>query len=116
MTSTGSSGWARRCSAAIVLVALTLVGAAAYAALRRAADYCTLWLDRLLWWDWSQCCFVHDGDYAAGVVKPVADGLLEICVNAVLPGMGSIMALGLGTALSWWFWLRAQKARAAKSA
>lgn len=64
-------------------------------------NHCTGWLDRLLWWDWSACCAVHDNDYAIGIVKPIADFFLQVCVNVVLPGMGDLMWWGLTFLFGW---------------
>lgn len=81
-------------------------------------DYCTGWLDRLLWWDWSMCCRVHDDDYALGIVKDLADGFLAICVNHVLPGMGDVMWVGLVFIFGWasrWFYAKAAAQRKASA-
>ena len=70
-------------------------------------NYCTLWLDRLLWWDRSQCCAAHDADYSLGMVKPVADYFLQACANHILPGLGDVMWFGLvvlGRLISAWFY------------
>ena len=64
---------------------------------------CTLWFDRLLWWDWHACCVQHDWDYAHLVPKDVADAALGACVNAVLPGMGSIMWAGVAVFGGLWY-------------
>jgi len=74
---------------------------------------CTLWLDRLLWWDWSACCRVHDLDYSGLVPKDVADARLGNCVNAVLRGMGDVMWAGVTVAGGLWYArARAQKGNA----
>lgn len=64
---------------------------------------CTLWLDRLLWWDWSGCCWVHDRDYAMLIPKAVADLRLRLCVDRVLPGMGDVMWLGVALFGGAWY-------------
>lgn len=64
---------------------------------------CTLWLDRLLWWDWSTCCAAHDLDYALHVVKELADEKLRVCVNAVLKPMGDVMWAGVALFGGFWY-------------
>lgn len=65
--------------------------------------YCTLWFDRILWWDWSMCCAQHDFDYTVGVLKALADAKLKACVNGVLNGMGNVMAWGVATFGGLWY-------------
>lgn len=70
---------------------------------------CTLWLDHIGPFDWRQCCAQHDHDYAVGVVKAIADAHLERCVDAVLPGMGIVMFVGV--VLFGGFWYAAAQAK-----
>jgi hypothetical protein len=67
------------------------------------SDWCTLFPDRFLWWDWSSCCKEHDEDYFDVSSLPydkeffrqLVDEELKICVNKILPGLGDIMYLGV---------------------
>lgn len=58
-------------------------------------DACTLWFEQFGPWNWSRCCVAHDLDYWLQVEKALADARLAHCVNNILPGMGSIMWLGV---------------------
>jgi hypothetical protein len=70
---------------------------------------CSLWFDSIGPWNWHQCCVLHDQLYASGIVtKMAADAALEHCVNAILPGMGAVMFLGVSTPIGWLFWWRAR--------
>lgn len=64
---------------------------------------CTLWFDRLGPWNWHQCCVQHDLDYAHHIGKALADARLEQCVEAILPGMGWIMWLGVTIFGGFWY-------------
>ena len=72
-------------------------------------DYCTLWIDGLLWWNWGACCAQHDADYSLGVVKALADEKLRLCVNSVLAPMGDIMWLGVTLFGGFWYAEAARK-------
>ena len=65
---------------------------------------CTLWFDRLLWWNWHDCCVAHDLGYLDHIGKAIADAQLEHCVDGVLPGMGIIMWLGVTVFGGIWYW------------
>jgi len=59
-------------------------------------DYCTLWLDRLWHWDWSECCRLHDIAYAQLVDKDAADWALAVCVDKAAPiALAIVMLIGL---------------------
>lgn len=64
---------------------------------------CTLWFDRLLWWDWHACCVQHDQNYATLMPKEIADEILRGCVNLVLPGMGDVMWVGVAIFGGLWY-------------
>jgi len=64
---------------------------------------CTLWFDRILWWDWSNCCIQHDYDYSIEVLKKLADEKLRDCVNGVLVGMGNVMWIGVSALGGFWY-------------
>ena len=66
-------------------------------------DACNLWIERVGPFDWKQCCDQHDLDYAHQVAKAVADARLEHCVDAILPGMGTIMWLGVALFGVFWY-------------
>ena len=68
---------------------------------------CTLWFDSLGPWNWHNCCVKHDFDYAHQVGKALADAKLEHCVDAILPGMGVVMWLGVTVFGIFWY-LRAR--------
>lgn len=70
---------------------------------------CTLWFDRILWWDWSSCCVQHDYDYSIQVLKALADEKLRACANAVLAGMGNIMWIGVSAFGGIWYAKSRQK-------
>jgi len=64
---------------------------------------CSWWFNR---WpggrDWRHCCAAHDRDYDRfelaydrAAFRLMADQELRDCVNAVLPGMGAIMYVGV---------------------
>lgn len=77
---------------------------------------CTWWIDRLLWWDWSACCRAHDWAYGVGLPQALADTYLGMCVDAVLPGMGFLMWLGVSL-LGWvWYALAARRRHFARTA
>lgn len=67
------------------------------------SDWCTLFPDRFLWWDWSHCCEEHDNDYFDVSLLPydkeffrqLVDEELKNCVNKILPGLGDIMYKGV---------------------
>lgn len=66
---------------------------------------CDDWLDGLLWWNWKQCCDVHDFAYAMGgtwLDRLRADMGLGSCVSQVLLPMGLIMFVGVAVA-GWLF-------------
>lgn len=72
---------------------------------------CTLWFDHIGPWNWNACCVQHDADYAALVPKAIADAHLEHCVDAILPGMGLVMWLGV-TAFGWLWYAMAKRRHA----
>lgn len=72
---------------------------------------CTLWFGHLGPFSWEACCRTHDQLYASGAMpKAAADYLLEACVNHVLPGMGTLMFIGV-TLGGWLFWWAARRKR-----
>lgn len=71
---------------------------------------CTLWFDSLGPWNWGACCRAHDWAYAVGVPKALADATLERCVDAVLPGMGVVMWLGVTLFGGIWYALARREA------
>lgn len=72
-------------------------------------DACNLWIERLGPFDWKQCCVQHDFDYGHQVLKTIADVKLEQCVNAVLPGMGLIMWIGVTIFGGLWYVMAKRK-------
>ncbi|MBU1557573.1 hypothetical protein KKC45_01275 [Patescibacteria group bacterium] len=61
-------------------------------------DGCTLWPDSLLNYSWQDKCIEHDIQYWVGGTeeeRDLADLRLRDDVNGVLPGMGSIVYLGV---------------------
>lgn len=64
---------------------------------------CNLWFDQLGPLNWHQCCVQHDIDYGMQIGKVLADAKLGACVNAVLPGMGSIMWLAVTIFGGFWY-------------
>ena len=66
-------------------------------------DACTDWIERIGPFDFKNCCVQHDLDYAHQVAKAVADARLEHCVDAILPGMGLIMWLGVTLFGALWY-------------
>lgn len=58
-------------------------------------NHCTLWPDG--WW--SHCCAAHDADYAAQVVRALADERLLQCVaeSAPSPWLAAAAAVVGGT-------------------
>ena len=66
-------------------------------------DWCTLFPDKFLWFDWSHCCEHHDEDYSLlpddsydlEFFKLMADEELRVCVNKVLPVLGDLMYRGV---------------------
>lgn len=69
---------------------------------------CSLWFDHFFIWNWHQCCVQHDLDYGAHIGKALADEKLAACVNAILPGMGTIMFIGV-TLFGWLWYYRAKR-------
>lgn len=61
-------------------------------------DYCTSWFEG--WW--ADCCMAHDADYAAQVLKSLADSQLGECVSHALPAIatGNPVASALFAGLS----------------
>ena len=47
--------------------------------------------------------FQHDLDYLHQIGKALADARLEHCVNAILPGMGTIMFIGVTLFGALWY-------------
>lgn len=72
-----------------------------------ALDYCTAWFDRLFSWDWGRCCYDHDVAWAQLQNFHESNVALAQCVDAVLPGMGFIMALGVGSIVGFAIWCKA---------
>lgn len=71
-------------------------------------DHCTLWPDRLLGVDYSQCCLRHDLAYWSGLPRIEADLALGLCVaQAGLPAMGALMAAAT-MAFGWLFYKKAK--------
>jgi hypothetical protein len=68
-------------------------------------DHCTLWPDRLLGADWSQCCAAHDLAYLEGLPRLDADFDLVACVATVNPLMAALMGAGV-IAFGWLFYPR----------
>jgi len=72
---------------------------------------CTLWFDRLLWWNWHQCCVAHDYAYAHQLPKALADAALAHCVNNILPGMGIVMWFGVTLFGAAWYALARKRSQ-----
>lgn len=70
---------------------------------------CTLWFSSIGPWNWNACCQVHDHDYAIGTVKAIADARLEHCVDAILPGMGVVMWVGVAVFGGLWYAMARRK-------
>lgn len=71
---------------------------------------CSFWPN--LWgkYDWSHCCNKHDADYNgfdyhydSVAYRLMKDIELKECVNAVLPGMGDTMFIGVRL-FGWFFY------------
>ncbi len=60
------------------------------------SDVCSRWPDG----NWGSCCMEHDIKYWCGGdagERSAADQEIRACVNAIKPGMGSVMFLGIRT-------------------
>ena len=66
-------------------------------------DACNLWIERIGPFDFKNCCVQHDLDYLHQIGKALADARLEHCVNAILPGMGTIMFIGVTLFGALWY-------------
>lgn len=71
---------------------------------------CTLWFDSLGPWNWHACCVQHDFDYVHQIGEALANVRLERCVDAVLPGMGVVMWLGVTLFGGIWYALARREA------
>jgi hypothetical protein len=64
---------------------------------------CTLWFSSIGPWSWEKCCETHDLDYGHQIAKAIADAKLEHCVDAILPGMGFVMWVGVTVFGGLWY-------------
>jgi LPXTG-motif cell wall-anchored protein len=62
-----------------------------------------MWFDSLGPFNWHSCCVQHDFDYGHQIGKAIADAHLEACVNAALPGMGTLMWAGVALLGGIWY-------------